>query len=247
MANNFYLLANWKMSQTLNGALSFVRELNLPRQPEGFYTAIFPSYIHIADCMKETNRAGLQWGAQDCSTEKEGAFTAEISAAQLAELGVHYVLVGHSERRQRVLESSQSLEKKLSRVLEAGLEPIYCVGESLEQRKAGRVEETLEEQLRVLRGLSKKPILAYEPVWAIGTGLVAGQDEIQAAHRFLRDYGAAVLYGGSVKPQNVEEILAVEEVDGLLVGGASLKQDSFLKLWEKSQQVFLKRMGRAHG
>ncbi len=217
--------ANWKMAQPLGAIDAFAKDFVAP---SGVEVAVFPSYVHLSQVL------GLQkpWliGAQDCSTEKAGAFTGEVSAQSLKELGVTTVLIGHSERRQRVPETQMSLSQKLDRVLEAHLKPVFCVGETLSQRNAGQTESIVAEQLEVLQGRSQNIVVAYEPVWAIGTGLTPQNADIQKVHSFiwsrLPDL-RAVLYGGSVKPENAKEIASIQGVTGFLVGGASLSSQSF--------------------
>ncbi len=202
---------------------------------------IAPPFTHlsrIGDLIGEVKLA-----AQNCSSEPSGAYTGEVSPAMLVSAGVEYVIIGHSERRTYYAEDNQLLNKKVKLVLEAGLKPIYCCGEVLEEREAGKLFEVVEEQVTVgLEGLSatdmKKVVIAYEPVWAIGTGKVATPEQAQEMHHFIRQllvrlFGEAVaddtslLYGGSCKPSNAEELFANPDVDGGLIGGASLKADDF--------------------
>jgi triosephosphate isomerase (TIM) len=184
--------------------------------------------------------------AQNMSSEKEGAFTGEVAPGMLVDLGVTHVILGHSERRQYFAETDEGVAKKTKVALDNGLVPVSCVGETLAEREAGRTMEVVGRQVdAILRAVSadeaKKVVIAYEPVWAIGTGKVASPEQAQEVHAFIRSrilavHGAAVadvmriLYGGSVKPDNVKGLMALPDVDGALVGGASLKGDSFLKL-----------------
>ncbi len=187
----------------------------------------------------------MAWGAQDVSAEARGAFTGEVAASMLAEFGVAYALVGHSERRSYHGETDATVAAKALRALEFGIVPVVCVGETLAQREAGETEAVVGRQLGVvLEALSLEQlgriVLAYEPVWAIGTGKTASSEQAQAVHAFLRaqvaarDAGVAarmaMLYGGSVKPDNAAELFSMPDIDGGLIGGASLKSDDFLAI-----------------
>ena len=202
---------------------------------------IAPPFTHlsrIGDLIGEVKLA-----AQNCSSEASGAFTGEVSPAMLVSAGVEYVIIGHSERRTYYAEDNQLLNKKVKLALEAGLKPIYCCGEVLEEREAGKLFEVVEKQVTTgLEGLStadmKKVVIAYEPVWAIGTGKVATPEQAQEMHQFIRQllvglFGDGVaddtslLYGGSCKPSNAAELFANPDVDGGLIGGASLKAGDF--------------------
>ncbi|MBU8922030.1 MAG: triose-phosphate isomerase [Bacteroidales bacterium] len=205
---------------------------------------LIPSFTTLPAVAGELEGSEILTGAQDMWYEKAGAFTGEVSAEMLSSLGCRYVLVGHSERRHVIGEEAGLLADKLRAVLDGGLSPIYCVGELLEEREAGKAESVVEEQLRsVLSGVSKGEmsgvVLAYEPVWAIGTGKTATPEDASSMHGHIRnvlsrifDAGTAdetvVLYGGSVKPENATDLMSDPDIDGALVGGASLKADSFL-------------------
>ncbi len=172
-------------------------------------------------------------GAQDVSNHERGAFTGEISAKMLIDAGVEYVIVGHSERRQYHNETNELVQQKASVALANGLTPIICVGETLEQKNSGQTFEIIEQQiLESTKGITPG-IIAYEPVWAIGTGLTPTIDEITAVHAYIRKLTPAILlYGGSVKGSNAAEIMSIPNVDGVLVGGASLKPDDFIPIIE---------------
>jgi len=203
----------------------------------------FTALSRVSQVLKGTR---LKLGAQNLHWEKEGAFTGEISAPMLKELGCEYVIVGHSERRQYFGEVDSVVAKKLTAVFAGGMTPILCVGEKLEDREAGRTESVLETQIKgALSGCDagqlKGLVVAYEPVWAIGTGKTATSEMAVDAHKFIRRllgmmFGSGfaeetrIQYGGSVKPENASELLKETEIDGALVGGASLKADSFLKI-----------------
>lgn len=227
------------MAQARASAIEFVKRWSHPADA-ALEICLFPSFVHLVDCVRE-RVAHLRIGAQDCSTEMEGAFTGEISARMLAELKVDYCLVGHSERRKRAYETPESLKSKLRQLILVGIRPVFCIGESLEERKSGRTTEVLRQQLEVLRELDAQSlILAYEPVWAIGTGLVASTQEISEAHAFIRARCPQnpILYGGSVKRDNAQEILTLPHVEGLLVGGASLQREVFEGICSDSLQKF---------
>lgn len=185
----------------------------------------------------------IGWGAQNCYFAEEGAFTGETSPKVLAEIGAPFTLVGHSERRTLFLETDEHTAKKVQSLHKAGITPMLCVGETLQEREAGKTEEVIRRQLRTglsLRDASKDLLIAYEPVWAIGTGKVATTAQAVEAHVVLRDElkkiggeqlaKTPILYGGSVKPDNAPDLAAQKEINGFLVGGASLKVDSFLEL-----------------
>ncbi len=172
-------------------------------------------------------------GAQDVSQHERGAYTGEVSAQMIAEIGTKYVIVGHSERRQYHNETSEQVRQKADRVIEAGMIPIVCVGETLEQKNTGKTFEIIEKQIQESTKDLGKYIIAYEPVWAIGTGLTPTTEEITTVHTHIRKLtGASLLYGGSVKASNAVEIMLIPNVDGVLVGGASLKPDDFIPIIE---------------
>jgi len=205
-----------------------------------------PPYTALAAAVEAAHDSAISIAAQDVHWGNEGAFTGEVSARMLVEVGCRYVIIGHSERRQYFGETDDSVNKKLKAALEAGLLPIVCVGETLREREAGQTEAVLERQLRgglaTLTGAEfSHIIIAYEPVWAIGTGRTATPEMAAVAHRFLRQLASAgftperaaalrILYGGSVKPDNIKGLMAQVEIDGALVGGASLEPESFTSI-----------------
>ena len=194
-----------------------------PSALRGLDAIVAPPFTRLRECVD----AGLTTYAQNVHWLPEGAYTGEISAPMLLELGVRGALVGHSERRQYFGETDQTVALRTRGALAAGLHVIACVGETLEQRESGETEEVLRRQLSVLEP-HPNLVLAYEPVWAIGTGLTATPEQAQQAHEFIKSLlDAPVLYGGSVKPDNAATLLALQAVDGALVGGASLDVDSF--------------------
>ena len=242
------LAANWKMHHGPRAAEAFVREF-LSRYhtlPSGVDVVILPPFTSLVEVRTGLLGRSVSVGAQNCHWEPRGAFTGEVSAEMLAECGCAYVLVGHSERRQLFGETDATARRRLAAAARAGLRPILCVGETLEERDSGRTEAVLERQLEgALAGHSAADLpglaLAYEPVWAIGTGRNATPEQAQSAHAFIRRWLEAGLgraaaaatriqYGGSVKPENARALLAQADVDGALVGGASLEAASFLAI-----------------
>jgi triosephosphate isomerase len=192
----------------------------------------FPYLGEVAEQLKGT---AIAWGAQNVSEHAQGAYTGEVSAAMLAEFGCRHVIVGHSERRHLYGESDAQVAAKFAAAKAAGMTPILCVGETLQERDAGRTEEVVGRQLKKVleKNSFENAVLAYEPVWAIGTGRNATPEQAQAVHAFLRKSvpaDAAILYGGSVKPQNAAAIFAMPDVDGGLIGGASLVAKDFLDI-----------------
>lgn len=206
---------------------------------------VAPPFTHLSEIVKLSRGTGVAVSAQDCATEAKGAYTGEVSAEMIASLGVEYVILGHSERRQYYGETSQTLNKKMAQAYANNLTPIYCVGENLEEREGGKHFDVVRQQIEeVVFSLTpeqfSKLIIAYEPVWAIGTGKTATADQAQEIHAFIRKVLAekfgeaandtAILYGGSCKPSNAAEIFAKEDVDGGLIGGAALKADDFIAI-----------------
>jgi triosephosphate isomerase len=241
---------NWKMHGTLQSGRALTRALlsGLAAHPDGPDVLICPAFPHLGLLADTIDGASLLLGAQDLSEQPgEGAFTGDVSGAMLVDVGCTYVLVGHSERRSVNGESDGQVAAKFSRAQEAGLIPILCVGESLAERQAGATEAVIQRQLdAVLKGVGvgglKHAVVAYEPVWAIGTGQTATPEQAQAVHAFIRAKIAAqdatiagqlrILYGGSVKSGNARELFAMGDIDGGLVGGASLTAPEFLKIIE---------------
>jgi triosephosphate isomerase len=241
-----YIAANWKMHKTVAEAVAFVDAL-LPRIAATQHDVVLcPAFMALGAVVERRYGTAVRVAAQNMHEEDSGAFTGEVSAPMLVELDVDAVLLGHSERRQLFGETDEALARKVPAALAAGLEPILCVGESEEARGAGRTEAVLERQLQAdLAGVDSTElagvVIAYEPIWAIGTGHTATPEQAEEAIAFIRDVvrrrgGAAeklrILYGGSVKPDNAAELLGREDIDGALVGGASLEPDSFAEIVE---------------
>ncbi len=206
---------------------------------------VCPPFTHLASVIETLKGTDIAVGAQDCATETKGAYTGEVSAQMIAALGCEYVILGHSERRQYYGETSETLNKKMERAFENNLKPIYCIGENLEEREAGRHFDVCKQQIEeVVFNLSEEQfanlVIAYEPVWAIGTGKTATAEQAEEIHAYIREvlrskFGAAaeecpILYGGSCKPSNAGEIFSKPNVDGGLIGGAALKADDFLAI-----------------
>ena len=221
------IAGNWKMFKGPSEAAAFCRELREADLPEGVDVVVCPPFTSLGDSVQAL--AGTEVGvfAQNCHWEAEGAFTGEVSAGMLQELGVYGTLVGHSERRQLFGETDETVARRVRAALAAGLHVIACVGETEEQREAGETDEVLRRQLSVLDA-DENLVIAYEPVWAIGTGKTATPEIAQQAHETIKGLlDLPVLYGGSVKPDNAADLLGQPAVDGALVGGASLDVDSF--------------------
>jgi triosephosphate isomerase len=241
-----YIAANWKMNKTIAEASDFIDAL-LPRIAATQHDVVVcPPFTALQEVVERRRGTAVRVAAQNMHFDESGAFTGEISAPMLVELDVEAVVLGHSERRQFFGETDEALAKKVPAALGAELEPILCVGESEEARDGGQTEEVLERQLQAdLADVSDediaKVVIAYEPIWAIGTGKVATAEQAQEACGFIRDVlrarGAAaddvrILYGGSVKPGNAAELLALPDVDGALVGGAALDAEDFAAIVE---------------
>ncbi|MGE5408124.1 MAG: triose-phosphate isomerase [Syntrophothermus sp.] len=241
-----YIAANWKMNKTVAEAAEFVDAL-LPRiAATRSDVVVCPPFTALAEVVERRRGTAVRVAAQNMHEEESGAFTGEVSASMLVELDVEAVILGHSERREYFGETDEALSRKVPAALAAGLEPILCVGESEQARDDGETEAVLERQLQAdLAAVEAADVagvvVAYEPIWAIGTGRTATPEQAQEACAFIRDVlrarGAAadavrILYGGSVKPANAAELLALADVDGALVGGASLDAGEFAAIVE---------------
>jgi triosephosphate isomerase (TIM) len=241
-----FIAGNWKMHKTLAEAKILARAIRDGTAPgRRAEVALAPPYTALAAVAAELAGSDLRLAAQDAFWEKQGAYTGAISAAMLADVGCHYVIIGHSERRQHFGDTDAIVNQKLTAVVAAGLIPILCVGETKAQREAEQTLKVVREQLS--QGLGElKPasgadlVIAYEPVWAIGTGLTATPDQAQTVHHFIRSLlreflgplaeAIRIQYGGSVTPDNAATLLAQPDIDGALVGGASLKPELFLPI-----------------
>lgn len=239
-----FIAGNWKMNLNRGQSLSLVQSLaESLRGVSEVDIAVCPPAVYLGELGKALHATNIGLGAQNVNSKAEGAYTGEISCSMLKDVGCRYVILGHSERRAIYGETDSMVNEKLHAVLAAGLTPIVCVGETLEQREAGQTQQVVRSQcLGSLAGLTEdqmlKTVLAYEPVWAIGTGKTASPAQAEEVHKDIRSlletqFSVAtaqkviVLYGGSVKADNALELLSEPNIDGALVGGASLKQDSF--------------------
>lgn len=241
------IAGNWKMYKTIGEAVDFVSKLKpLVASVTHRDIVVAPPFTAIAAVAAAARGANIAVSAQDLHWDKEGAHTADISPAMILDAGATYVIIGHSERRQDHAETDANVNRKIKAALASGLKPIVCVGETLAEREAAKTEEVLARQFGGgVAGLTpsdlSRIIIAYEPVWAIGTGRTATPEMAGEAHKFLRGLvrqqfgenisaGLRILYGGSVKPDNIAGLMALDDIDGALVGGASLKPDSFAAL-----------------
>ncbi|ADY73235.1 triosephosphate isomerase [Desulfurobacterium thermolithotrophum DSM 11699] len=241
----FLIAGNWKMHKTVSEAIELVRELkNLVKDVSDRDILICPPFTALYPVSKELEGSNITLGGQNMYFEEQGAFTGEISPLMLKSVGCSYVILGHSERRHIFGESDELINKKVLSSINHGLIPILCVGELLEERENGKTKEVVEEQIREgLKNVNKDAefVIAYEPVWAIGTGKTATPELAEEVHLFIREVlsdmfgnekasSVKILYGGSVKPENAAGLLKMENIDGALVGGASLKAESFAKI-----------------
>ncbi len=242
------IAGNWKMNGTASEAAALLSGLSGVSKNQA-EMLICPPFTVLSAAKPVAEAAGMSLGAQNVYPEKKGAFTGEISPAMLSEAGCAYCIVGHSERRQILGETNDFVNRKVRALLEAGITPILCVGETEEEREAGRMEAVISEEIECgTAGLSEaeavRLVIAYEPIWAIGTGRSATAEDAEAACRFIRSrvrgrFGTAaeemrILYGGSVTAENISDFLKEEDIDGALVGGASLTADSFISIYQKA-------------
>ncbi len=242
---------NWKMHGTLaqNAVLLAAVRDGMAANP-AVDCAVCVPFPYLSQVQQQLSGSAVKWGAQDVHQLDKGAYTGEVSATMLRDFGCSYVIVGHSERRSYYGESSQLVAEKFLAAQQAGITPILCVGETLEQRDGGMTESVVAEQLDAVVGLGgvqalRNAVVAYEPVWAIGTGKTATSAQAQAVHAFIRQRvathdgqiasGLCILYGGSVKANNAAELFAMPDIDGGLIGGASLVADEFLAICRAAQ------------
>lgn len=241
------IAGNWKMNGSLQGNAGLLAGIRTGVVDRSFSCELLvcAPFPYLAQCQSELTGAGVAWGAQDVSEHASGAYTGDVSASMLREFGCSHVIVGHSERRTYHSESSENVAKKAARALQSDLTPIICVGETLAQRQAQQTEAVVLQQLEAALGMLSdaevaRIVVAYEPLWAIGTGVTATPDMAQAVHVLLRGRIAErnaeaamqvkILYGGSMKPENAGQLLAMPDIDGGLIGGASLKAEDFLAI-----------------
>lgn len=235
------IAGNWKMNKTVTESIDFVNSIKDIKN-DSVESLICVPFTSLTEVKKLLKNSEIKLGAQNMHYEENGAYTGEISPLMLKDIGVDYVIIGHSERRQYFNETDETVNKKVKKALEVDLYPIVCVGETLEERESGRTEEKIRKQIEIgLKDLDNENlnniVIAYEPIWAIGTGKTATSDQANETISFIRKvvnsmYGEAsekvrIQYGGSVKPDNIKELMSKSDIDGALIGGASLKKDDF--------------------
>lgn len=245
------IAGNWKMNKTISEAIELInglkRELS---EIKNIDIVVIPPYTVLSEISDMLVNSNIELGAQDVHWEERGAFTGEVSPIMLKGIGVKYVVIGHSERRTYFGETNENVNKKLKASIKTGLTPIMCVGERLEEREAGKTSDVVKEHVeRGLEGVSKgdvlKIVIAYEPVWAIGTGKTATPEQAEEVHRYIREFLAnmydesvaenlRIQYGGSVNPENIKGLINQADIDGALVGGASLKIEQFVPIVKES-------------
>jgi triosephosphate isomerase len=250
------IAGNWKMYKNVTEAIELANGLNRELYEldyELIDVVLCPPYTALSEVSEVIADSGIQLGAQDCHWQEEGAFTGEVSCKMLEDIGCKFVIIGHSERRQFFGETNDTVNKKIKVALKAGLTPIVCVGETLGEREKGKTFEVLDDHVKNgLNDLNEQDalriVIAYEPVWAIGTGKTATPEQAQEAQKYIRDLLAKlynkdiasqirIQYGGSVKPENIIELMKQPDVDGALVGGASLSLEAFSEIVKKAYEV----------
>ena len=241
------MAGNWKMNKTVSEAIDFVRQLKaLVADVRNTDIVVAPTFTALRTVSREIEGGNIELAAQDVFWESSGAYTGEISPSMLKDVGCRYVIIGHSERRQYFGETNESVHKKIKASLAMGLYPIVCVGEALEEREAGKTFDVVKIQvIQCLEGFSREEMekitIAYEPIWAIGTGKTATPQQAEEVHAFIREQmghitnrpiseGMRIQYGGSVNPDNISDLMLQPNIDGALVGGASLKADAFSRI-----------------
>ncbi len=242
------IAGNWKMHKDLSESQSLITKLTnaLSKEEVKCDVIICPPFTSLSEAAGLVKNTKVKLGAQNMHFEGRGAFTGEVSAAMLKSVGCEYVILGHSERRAIFGESDETINKKIKKALDSGLRPIFCIGETLQERESGIMNDVIKRQIteglhQVSKGEMEQTIIAYEPVWAIGTGVTATPDQAQEVHVYVRKLIAEIFgddtaekliiqYGGSVKPNNAAELLSQNDIDGALVGGACLEADSFMNI-----------------
>jgi triosephosphate isomerase len=242
-----FIAGNWKMNKTVEEALDLVRQLKASLSNiEEVEVAVAPPFTALYAVSQELRGSSIRLAAQNLFYEEKGAFTGEVSPLMLKEIGCQYVIVGHSERRQFFGETDETVNRRIKAALGQSLKPIFCIGETLKEREEGKTFLVIERQVEGgLRGIGeegvKSIVIAYEPVWAIGTGKTATPQQVEEVHRFIRERlerlylreiteRIRIQYGGSVTPENIKGLMNQENIDGALVGGASLKSETFSKI-----------------
>lgn len=251
------IAGNWKMNKTILEAIELVnglkRELS---EIENIDIVVIPPYTALSEISDMLSGSNIELGAQDVHWEEKGAFTGEVSPIMLKDLGIKYVIIGHSERRTYFGETNETVNKKVKSSIKGGLSPIMCVGECLEERESGKTFDVIKNHVEGgLKGISKEDILkiviAYEPVWAIGTGRTATPEQAEETHKYIREllrrmYDESIAedlriqYGGSVRPDNIKDLISQEDIDGALVGGASLEIEQFVPIVRESAKKKIK-------
>lgn len=252
----FLIAGNWKMNTTRQSAVGLAGELAgvAAREEAGIEILVAPPYPYLIPVSEKLNGSAVQLGAQDVYFEAPGAFTGEVAVEMLIDCGCRYVILGHSERRHVMGETDEIVNRKTRAAISGGLRVVLCVGELLSERQAGQTEEVLDRQMQgglavVSETDAADLVIAYEPVWAIGTGVTATPEQAESAHEHLRNWLASrytpafsqkvrILYGGSVKADNAESLLSQTNVDGALVGGASLKSGTFVPIIEAARKLW---------
>ncbi len=244
------IAGNWKMNLNMSQATDLVRAIKADtRLPEkDIEVLVAPPFTYISEVAKAADRSGILIAGQNMHWDYSGAYTGEISACMLQDVGCTHVILGHSERRNLFGETNETIDRKVKTAVKTGLVPIVCIGETLEQRENKKTFDVIKEQLdlslnnlKTAKSMPASTVLAYEPVWAIGTGKTASPEQAQEVHEFIRTWlkqnfgpdtaaSVRILYGGSVNPANAAELMSQQDIDGALVGGASLKPDSFIKI-----------------
>jgi triosephosphate isomerase len=242
-----FIAGNWKMNKTVREAMDFIKELKASvSEVKEVEVAVAPPFTALYTVRQELAGSSIRLAAQNLYWEEKGAFTGEVSPPMLKEVGCHYVIIGHSERRQFFGETDETVNRRIEAALAQGLKVIFCIGETLREREEGKTFSVVERQIEGgLRGLGKKEVkdivIAYEPVWAIGTGKTSTPEQAEEVHWFIRGklekiysreiaQSIRILYGGSVTPENIKGLMSQENIDGALVGGASLKAETFSKI-----------------
>jgi triosephosphate isomerase len=240
------IAGNWKMNKTLHEGVDLAKAVNEKVNDQEVLVVLCPPFVHLTEVRKAISKNNLFLGAQNCASEADGAYTGEVSASMLKSAGVDYVIIGHSERRTYYKETDKTLNKKVKLALENNLIPIFCCGEVLPERKADKHFDVVKKQLNdglfnFTASEFSKVVIAYEPVWAIGTGVNATPAQAQEMHKYIRSliadrYGKSIAeattiqYGGSCKPSNAKELFTNPDVDGGLIGGASLNAEDFIAI-----------------
>lgn len=247
------IAGNWKMNTVIDESIELANSIlkGIGRETSAVEILICPPFTSLYSVNQVIQNSPIKLGAQNCFYKPKGAFTGEISIPMLKQVGCSYIITGHSERRTIFGETNSLINNKAQAILENNLKPIICIGETLEERNQGKTFDVLENQIKeCLKGITKEfcdyIVIAYEPVWAIGTGIVATTEQINEAHSFIRDELSklylddskhiCIQYGGSVNDENAKEILSLKEVNGALIGGASLKADSFLNIIKTAKE-----------